>query len=194
MTAYRAFKIVIWLLALGIFEVGSAFVSWLSQQQSDLAIAIVTASATVFLSVVSLVLSNLMEQRNAIRQDIREKKTPVCEKMISTFFTAMHAASSDAKEEVSSDDLESAVAEFIEEVVVWGSDEVIVVYNDFQRAARKERPPTEIMTHYEDLLFAIRRDLGHKNRGLGRSDLLRLFITDLDQALEQVENVDSEQG
>jgi hypothetical protein len=36
------------------------------------------------------------------------------------------------------------------------------------------------MSHYEALLRAIRRDLGHSDKGLKQGDLLKLFINDLD--------------
>jgi hypothetical protein len=40
------------------------------------------------------------------------------------------------------------------------------------------------MLDFEKLLFAIRKDLGHSNKGLEDGDLLRPFLTDVDEALE----------
>ena len=38
----------------------------------------------------------------------------------------------------------------------------------------------ETLFAFERFMLAMRRDLGHRNRGLGRKDVLRLFITDID--------------
>jgi hypothetical protein len=34
---------------------------------------------------------------------------------------------------------------------------------------------------FEDLLFEMRKDLGHSNSGLSKGDLLRMFINDYDE-------------
>jgi hypothetical protein len=36
---------------------------------------------------------------------------------------------------------------------------------------------------WEQVLFAIRADLGHNNTGLHRRDLLRLYVNDMDESL-----------
>ena len=38
---------------------------------------------------------------------------------------------------------------------------------------------------YEDLLYAVRRDLGHGNRGLKRGDILALFVNDIEEHLKK---------
>jgi hypothetical protein len=40
-----------------------------------------------------------------------------------------------------------------------------------------------VLFAFEQMLFEIRRDLGHENNGLGAGDLLRLFINDVDDYL-----------
>ena len=47
---------------------------------------------------------------------------------------------------------------------------------------------TQMMFAFEDLLFAIRKDLGHSNAGLGRGDLLRGFVNDIDKYLATAES------
>ena len=43
--------------------------------------------------------------------------------------------------------------------------------------------PAKSLFVLENMLFAIRRDLGHKNKNLKQGDLLSLFVTDIDQHL-----------
>ena len=76
--------------------------------------------------------------------------------------------------------------DFVKKVTVWGSDDVVKAFGDFKRQApniQAGASPKEIIFLSEKLLFAIRRDLGHKNKNLKQGDLLSLFITDIDQHL-----------
>jgi hypothetical protein len=50
-------------------------------------------------------------------------------------------------------------------------------------AAEESEGSPEVMLAFERLLYSIRRDLGHANKGLGRGDLLRTFINDVDEFL-----------
>jgi hypothetical protein len=42
----------------------------------------------------------------------------------------------------------------------------------------------DALKSFEKLLFAIRADLGHSSNGLKERELLRLFVTDLDEAFD----------
>jgi hypothetical protein len=46
-----------------------------------------------------------------------------------------------------------------------------------------EANPLNAMFLYEALIFSIRRDLGHRNKGLVTGDILALFVNDIDQHL-----------
>ena len=43
--------------------------------------------------------------------------------------------------------------------------------------------PMKLILLYEKLILAIRRDLGHNNKGLKTGDVLALFVNDIDQHL-----------
>jgi hypothetical protein len=71
--------------------------------------------------------------------------------------------------------------------MVWGSDEVLAGWVKWRRllineAAVKENPIRSMLL-YEELIFAIRRDLGHKNKSLVTGDILALFVNDIDEHL-----------
>jgi hypothetical protein len=64
-----------------------------------------------------------------------------------------------------------------------GPEPVIRAFNQ-RRAALPDdgdEPGAEAGFGFERVLYAIRNDLGNKRGGLGRGDLLRVFINDLDQ-------------
>ena len=54
-------------------------------------------------------------------------------------------------------------ATITEQLVVWGSDEVVREFRAFRMGSIKGAQPIEIMFQYEKILNAIRKDLGHKN-------------------------------
>ena len=57
---------------------------------------------------------------------------------------------------------------------------------DFKRHApdvQAKADPEEILFLTEKLLFAIRRDLGHKNKNLKKGDILSIFVNDIEKYL-----------
>ena len=74
---------------------------------------------------------------------------------------------------------------FVEKITVWGSDDVLKAVIAFKSQASDvtAQDPAKSLFVLENMLFAIRRDLGHKNKNLKQGDLLSLFVTDIDQHL-----------
>ena len=81
------------------------------------------------------------------------------------------------------------IAEFTDRVTVWGSDGVLKAFSDFRREAVNATSGNaggkSVLFAYEDLLYAVRRDLGHGNRGLKRGDILALFVNDIEEHLKK---------
>lgn len=147
---------------------------------TDLAKAIVAAAATLIASVVALAGSKAYEARSNIRRELRERKTPVYEDIVKTLFQAMFAGTIFNKQ-IPEKELKRFFAVTTERLTIWGSDDLLLAWGDFKtRMARNPENPTFLL---EDLLLAIRKDLGHRNRGLERGSILRLFITDVGEHL-----------
>jgi hypothetical protein len=76
--------------------------------------------------------------------------------------------------------MENFYIEFSPSFLTWGSDEVIRHWSDFRRAAVANDSLT-VLANFEKLLLIIRKDIGHKNKGLEQNKtLLAAFINDLD--------------
>jgi hypothetical protein len=79
------------------------------------------------------------------------------------------------------------MSNFTQRVMVWGDDGVLVAWIKWRRLlidqAAMKAAPMKSMFLYEDLIFAIRRDLGHRNKALVTGDILALFVNDVDQYL-----------
>ena len=59
--------------------------------ESELATAIIAASATVLASVLAIVVSKRYEQKAKLTQEVRDQKIPVYEDLISVFFRTVFA-------------------------------------------------------------------------------------------------------
>lgn len=153
--------------------------SFLRSLQSDLAVAIVAAGLAGLVSIVSLALSKAYETRSAIRQDLRAKKLPVYEGIVGTLFTVMFAEKI-GKTPLQSDDLVKWFAETTEKLSIWGSDELVLAFGKFKNGFSDENPG---LFGFEELILAIRKDLGHNGRKLKRGSILSLFVTDIDRHL-----------
>jgi hypothetical protein len=70
---------------------------------------------------------------------------------------------------------------------MWGSDEVLKQFYLFRNMAlnlpsnSSQEIGGELIIQFEQLLFSIRRDLGHKNNKLKKGTILGLFINDLEK-------------
>ena len=63
------------------------------------------------------------------------------------------------------------------------ADGVLRSYNSYRQLAQSKAPVVTQALALEQLIYAMRRDLGHKNEHLGHGDLLSIFINDIDNLL-----------
>jgi hypothetical protein len=155
---------------------------FLRSLQSDIAVAIVAAGIAGVVSVVSLAVSKAYETRTAVLQDLRAKKTPLYEGIVGTMFNVVFAGKV-KRQEMTPEDIEKWFAETTEKLSIWGSDDLIIAFGRFKKGISEMTDPIHGLVVFEDLLLAIRKDLGHSGRKLKRGEILRLFVTDIDQHL-----------
>jgi len=146
--------------------------------------AIIASSATVLISVASLIVQRVWERRRQIEQEHRIRKIPVYEKFFEFWFSTI---GTDTKSLDEPESLEF-LRDFTRELMVWGSDEVLSEFIAFRNAAMmvdEGSSETSVLSLFalERLMLVMRKDIGHKNKGLEPGDLLRMFINDLDDAV-----------
>jgi hypothetical protein len=74
-------------------------------------------------------------------------------------------------------------------MTIWTSDAVLREFARFRSGLvqQKDTPnPAQAIKLIEDLILAIRHDLGHQNVGLSAGDILSVFITDAYKVLDEV--------
>lgn len=173
---------IILIIFLGIF-VASGW--WIINAASKLTVIEVTPLLTVIIPVfgafvtaagalIAVLRSKTADRQREIDQELREKKGPIYEEF--TQFLIGKVLRNNASHE----EMMEYIVKFSQEMIVWGDDEVIHAWANFKSAAETaEIDPRRSLFATEDILFAIRRSMGHFNKTLRRGDLLSLFVNDI---------------
>lgn len=79
--------------------------------------------------------------------------------------------------------------DFKKELMIWGSPEVIQSWLNLEAESKKDnKDATRIARVMEQILRAIRKDLGHDDRWLKQGSLLRLIVLAKDERIHLVNN------
>lgn len=185
-------------MALGIFLLGLLLLGgyllvakiWyvFSSIDPKLGAGLVAASATILVSVFTVLVSKHLERKAEILAHLREKKIPTYEKIINFIFSLTFAEKL-GKKQPSEKEMIKFMAEITQELVIWGSDEMLQAFYKFRMMSIENTEgtpnnPYNVLFMVEDLLLAIRKDLGHKNKDVGRGKILGLFVNDLPDELK----------
>lgn len=166
----------VWLVYSGIRFVWST----LSSVNPSLAVGIIAAGSTIIVSLATVLISKHLEQKALIRNQQREKKIPIYEELLEFLFRVARAAKDDGKNMPSEKEIADFMFKFTQTLIIWGSDDVVLAFVKFRDPSRQ---PSNILFAVEDIWSAIRKDLGHSNKGISKGMLLRLIINDMDKFL-----------
>jgi hypothetical protein len=171
------------LLLFGSYLLLSKIWSAFSSVDPRLGAGLVAASATVLVSLISVLISKHLERKAAILAHLRDKKIPTYEKIINFIFSLTFAEKL-GKKQPTEKEMIKFMAEITQELVIWGSDEMLEAFYRFrmtsiENADGKDESPYKVLYMVEDLLLAIRKDLGHSNKNISRGKILGLFVNDM---------------
>lgn len=138
--------------------------------------AIIAACATVFVSVATVVYTQQKTKSREIDNSHRSQKMEIYKQFMDKAVIGLLKASKEKKIESPEyqKELEDLFFAFTGDVIVWGSPAVIRAYTSFRNTGSNP----DIVLRIDDLLQAMRKDLGNSNWTLNRGDLIKLFITD----------------
>ncbi|WP_269303387.1 hypothetical protein [Aeromicrobium sp. HA] len=153
------------------------------------AAAIVAAAATTIVSVLGVTLGRYLERRDQIELELRQRKIPIyiefVEGIMKMFFNSVSESGGTNLVEKKAGEGPFDLVEFFKkmtpQLMIWASNDVVSSWSRFRRGADKT-PPIDYMFMMEDLLAAIRKDLGH-NGQMAKGDLLGTYINDIDEVL-----------
>ncbi|MDD5593320.1 MAG: hypothetical protein PHG97_01085 [Candidatus Margulisbacteria bacterium] len=153
--------------------------------QKEVSVAIIAAVTTILVSLFSVLLAQHYERKNKIERELRDKKIPIYEGLIDFWFKFSNAVKlADGKlplKEISTD-----YNDIISKLIIWGSDDVVSKWSNFRRKLTEmgdNAVPAAILFEFEDFLTTVRKDIGHKNLGMKKGDILGLWVNDINKHL-----------
>ncbi len=174
-----------------LYGLGRAFIAAFSGLDPKYGAALAAAAGTVIVSVISVVVSRYLETRAAIDKELRDKRIRVYEDLISFMLKILMAEKSGKK--VTENDVFEFMSNFTQKSMVWAADDVLNAWIKFRVASvdkgETATHPFVLMFIYEDLIRAIRKDLGHKNKDLTKGKLLSLFVNDIGNYVDTDGNI-----
>lgn len=174
-----------------LFQIGSWILSsvlllllvWAFVEAVRAAPAVVGSVATAVIGVYGVIWQQRRAEQSRLREAHRDRMTPVYDDLLKLVLTSMDKQKrSQAKTENFMRDLKGR------QLLLGGTSQMIRAFNEWEAtvsAAQEAGRDSVAVFAWEDLLRAIRRDLGHDDSELNRGDLLRVFIdsNELDQWL-----------
>lgn len=140
-----------------------------------LAVGVVAAVATTSVSIFSLGLTKYFEIKSSINNEHIKKKIPIYEELIGFIFKLLKSVKTDTP--LDDKEVLDSVFDLNQKLTIWGSDEVITSFSNYRASIHD---PLQLLLAVENLMLAIRKDIGHKNKNLSNGKLLSIFINDAD--------------
>ncbi|MBP3923966.1 hypothetical protein J6E39_01835 [bacterium] len=147
-------------------------------------IKIIEIIIPVVVSIVSIFYARMIEKQKIIDEEIRQQKVKIYGEFTQLVFEEVIGRNG---KNMNMDKIKKFFPKFFEKLIFWGADSVVKQFSIYMSAiyniddTNYNNNPEETMLKLENLLYAIRRDTGHKNKNLEQKDLLRLFIKDIDK-------------
>jgi len=171
----------------GVWYAVAAALSWIMSQESQVAAAVIAFSGTIIAGIGAVVIAQQRSKSREIAEAHRPKKIELYNSFITTMIGIIRKhKGSDSKALEGDKEIEEFFYKFTAEVVLWGSPGVLGHYATFRNLGQEKNP--NIVLIMDDIMQAMRKDLGLSNWGLSRGDLMKMFLTDpetLDKLLEE---------
>ncbi|MCL2568421.1 MAG: hypothetical protein FWE12_03155 [Oscillospiraceae bacterium] len=183
--------ITFWLLrllwsGLGVVWAGMlSLVDTVSTLDTVLVIALISSAITVLGLIVNSIISIIIkasEHRSKVKAELRAKMEKPYSEFVSLIFDIM--ANTKQEKVISDEEITNRMVLFSKEVTLYGSNKVVRRWAKYRISLASKPPLAESMLQLENILFAIREDLGVKKRGMKKGELLALFINDIEEILQ----------
>lgn len=140
----------------------------------------VTVLGIVANSIVSIILKT-SEYRNKIKSDLRSKMEKPYSDFINLIFDILEKTKK--SERIEEGELTKRYFCLSKGIILYGSNKVIKKWSIYKNSLN-ESNSLETITQLEDVLCAIREDLGTKKKGLKKGDILSLFVNDIKDVIK----------
>ncbi len=168
-------------ILVGIRMGGLVVLRWLSSVESEVVAAIIAGAATSIVGFGAVIISQQRSKTREISESHRPQKIQLYVRFIKKVMDVMIKYKNDNSGNAIAENTElvSFYQEFVTDLVIWGSRDVIQAYGKFRVAS--ENSDLNILVAMDDLLRAMRKDLGHSDWLLKRGELIKTFLKNPDE-------------
>ncbi len=178
-----------WLLILSfILGVGMLYILWLvvsffitslTSADPTISAAIIGAMATIFVSIIAVIITQRKIKLRGVEEAHREKKVEIYQKFLGITTSLIVGKNEQVTiEEPTDQELIDYLVRFKTEILLWGSPKVIKSQLEFQRIFGSGG---DVLMAVNNLYKAIREDIGLSNAGLNNLELIEIFLKDPDE-------------
>ena len=140
-------------------------------------LTVAAAVLTALIAFAGTTYAKVLEQRAATIKSHRDKKAEFYDKLVGLVMD--YRVAEKTNRSVSAKDAMKRGYEFNRGAVIWASDEVIKKRAAFRTLANDDGKQNARLI--ADLFLAMRADLGHDVGGMSQSDILSVFINDVEK-------------
>lgn len=131
------------------------------------------------------------ERRSEVERQLSEHKYRAYIEVLDIFFDAFKAQRTNRLRAPDNRAVERMI-DANKELMIYGSDNVAMTYAEWLAKARANESVTPAMLRdFGEIVVAIRRDMGNPKTRMTADDVLRQLVTDYDEAMAELERVDT---
>lgn len=146
--------------------------NWFSTLNSDLAVGMLTASSTIIVATLTLVLGRFFERVKEAESHLRAQKIELYDDFLKEIFKLFHG-----KDDYEADNLVPFLQEWQRKLVVWGGPNVLSSFVKWKLyLASNNKPDAKSVFLMDDFFREMRKDIGLSNRGLEKGFFSHLIL------------------
>ncbi|MGA2585645.1 MAG: hypothetical protein ABSF88_01255 [Candidatus Aminicenantales bacterium] len=159
----------------GLYKIGAFFFQLLNASVPEVSAAIIAGVIAVLSSVFTVVLARYFEAKKDREVAHRDKKIGLYDDFLKKLFEIF---SGDDQQSKKTGNLVPFLHETHRKLVLWSGPRVIKTYAEWnaELTSQGNTPKAKSMIKMVDLFLAIRRDLGHSNKGIKPEYIIRFIL------------------
>lgn len=156
------------LVGVGILKFLENLIDFSSKLDAVIIVALITAIVTI----VSGIVSKFIDYKQKRSEYLSQKREEPYAEFINVYYKMQEKVSK--HEEYQPDEMFEDIQKFQKKLMLWGSNRVVKAWIDFRTNTSSDS--SNVLFYMENILYAIRKDMGYRN--LGKGKLLSMTIND----------------